>query len=344
MRQMLRRALGLVLAGYAVLGAAAVILAVLLTVHAETVRGRLCGLAALVFVPVPVFLYLCLWPRVIRLCRLAAVCLAAAALVLFAICYRLAPTGMPPAGSCARSVFTGETRFHRVSIANLVPEIDQLKIATYVLPLIEGSQRTRTVFLGVYRNMLGSREFEDLGSVLGYTYLDLFMNQRPVGHFYEYVSSSANTTNRIPVILFVHGSFGGFRGYLWIWKQFADQNGYAIVAPTFGFGNWDLPGGVESIESARQYCLRHARMDGRRIILAGLSNGGRGALRAAAEHPDAYQGLILMSPVMDDAVIDSKAFAQAWERKPVLVLEGAGMAVSARATSETARSTWRPPG
>jgi predicted esterase len=124
------------------------------------------------------------------------------------------------------------------------------------------------------------------------------------------------------VILFLHGSLGNFKGYLWLWKRFADEHGYAVVAPSFGVGNWSLAGGLEAIEGARQHCIDHPRMDGKRIILAGLSNGGMGVSRAASTTPAAYAGLVFISPVIERDAIGTKRFLNGWNGRRVLVLHG----------------------
>jgi predicted peptidase len=95
------------------------------------------------------------------------------------------------------------------------------------------------------------------------------------------------------------------------------------VAPTFGAGNWDEPGGEDAIELARRYCASHPAMDPSRIYLAGLSNGGRGVCLGARHSPDAYRGLIFISPVLDPEALLADRFVAAWKDKPILVLHGA---------------------
>jgi predicted esterase len=102
----------------------------------------------------------------------------------------------------------------------------------------------------------------------------------------------------------------------------ADLYGFALVAPTFGAGNWDMPGGLDAVEAARQYCSTHPRMDPNRIYLAGLSNGGRGVCLGAGRSPEAYRGLIFISPVLEPDLMLTPAFLQQWHEKPILIIHG----------------------
>lgn len=212
-------------------------------------------------------------------------------------------------------------------MANLVPEMDQLILGTYVIPELDllmdepNTLELRTQVREVYGEMRRSAEFECLGSVMNHAYRDIFLRDPVSGHFYEYLPKRA-TQERMPVVIFLHGSLGNFRGYLWVWKRIADAHGFAIVAPTFGAGNWDAPGGEAAIEQARQHCVSHPRLDPSRIFLAGLSNGGRGVCLGARRSPDAYRGLIVISPVLDSEILLKGSFIQAWKDKPILVLHG----------------------
>jgi predicted esterase len=169
--------------------------------------------------------------------------------------------------------------------------------------------------------MRQSPEFECLGSVLNETYQDLFLGAAPTGHYYEYIPEGPSQS--LPVVLFLHGSLGNFKSYLWVWKQMAQQYGFAVVSPTFGAGNWDEAGGEDVIEQAHRYCASHPRLDATRIYLAGLSNGGRGVSLAASRSPDAYRGLIYISPILEPEILLRGSFVAAWKDKPILILHGA---------------------
>lgn len=242
--------------------------------------------------------------------------------------YRLhTPDGQNLPGSSIKSNFTGTTAYRRASIANLVPEMDQLILGTYVFPLLDpqmdkaNTLEIRAQVREVYMEMSLSEEFDCLGSVMNQNYKDILLSNREIGHFYEYIPKDVSR-DRMPVIIFLHGSLGKFKGYLWVWKRIADLHGIAIVAPTFGTGNWDAPVGEEAIELARQYCTTNPMLDPSKIFLAGLSNGGRGVCIEAQRAPDAYQGIIFISPVMDTEALLTDKFVKTWKNKPILILHG----------------------
>lgn len=63
-------------------------------------------------------------------------------------------------------------------------------------------------------------------------------------------------------------------------------------------------------------------IDKQRVFLAGLSNGGLGVSQVVAQAPDRFAGLIFLSPVMNTRILESAAFAQGWQGRPVLLLTG----------------------
>lgn len=314
---------------YLVLGLPGFILAVLLLAQGETVQGRVVALAVMLLYPAPVLYWLGGFVRRRRPVSVASLCLVMLALIMFAGCYFATPDGWAERGASVRSVYSASMPYRRASIANLVPEIDQLKLGSYLFPLIDPlidkdrAVRIRRLFMTVYRDMGQSAEFTRLGSMMSYVYLDMFSDSRPAGHFYQYIPKTAKKDSKLPVILFLHGSLGNFKGYLWVWKKFADEHGYAIVAPSFGQGNWYLNGGPDAIEQVRQYCSRHPQMDGRRIYLAGLSNGGTGVTRAIVAGGKDYAGFIFISPVIEEDIAGTSQFAAQCAGRRVLVLYGA---------------------
>ncbi len=327
MNPAMRFAVSLPMKIYIVLAVPVLMLAGLLLVHGHTCQGRIFAIAVIVGLPTPVVLWFLAYRRRIRGTFTLAAALGIAAVLLLGINYVLTPGGQPLPASPIRSCFTGTTSYQRISMANLVPEMDQLILGTYVMsaldPLMDepNTLELRAQVREVYGEMRRSPEFECLGSVMNHTYRDLFLGDRPIGHFYEYIPKSASS-ERLPVVIFLHGSFGNFRGYMWVWKRIADEQGVAIVAPTFGAGNWDAPGGEAAIEQARLYCASNPRMDPSRIFLAGLSNGGRGVCIGARRTPNGYRGLLFISPVLDTEGLLTDTFTESWKDKPILIIHG----------------------
>jgi len=327
MNPVMRFAISLAMSLFIILAIIPFTLAGLLLVHAETCQGRLFAMAVIAGLLSPVVLWFATYRKRKRGTLTASACLGVLSLLFIGINYIFTPDGQPLAGASARSCFTGTTVYKRASLANLVPEMDQLILGTYVIqeldPLMDmtNTLELRTQVREVYGEMRRSAEFERLGSVMNHAYRDIFLRDPVIGHFYEYIPKGT-LRERMPVVIFLHGSLGNFKGYLWVWKRIADTHGFAIVAPTFGAGNWDAPGGEAAIEQARQYCVSNPRLDPSRIFLAGLSNGGRGVCLGAQRSPNAYRGLILISPVLDTEVLLNSSFVKAWKDKPILVLHG----------------------
>jgi pimeloyl-ACP methyl ester carboxylesterase len=301
-------------------------LVLLLVLHGITAEGCLFGLGTFLLLASPL---LYVWNRLSpgKISKDILTFVSGNGILLYIICFVTSPSGYNPPEVNVQSHYIKPARYHRLSIANFVPEIDQLLLGSYVMPLIDPyldtrqAERVRQVFLDVYRPMRENREFNELGSVLGYAYRDMFFGPSRGKHFYEYIPVTS-TNGPVPVIMFLHGSLGNFKGYLWVLKSLADRKGMAIIAPTFGVGNWHKPGGTNLVECMKQYCSKHPRLDEHRIYLAGLSNGGRGVTRVAKNNPDAYQGLILLSAVIEPAVIMDREFVHGWRNKPILIIHG----------------------
>lgn len=107
----------------------------------------------------------------------------------------------------------------------------------------------------------------------------------------------------------------------------------AVVCPTFGAGNWHRRGGVEAVVRAVRDASRRFDLDPQRLTLVALSNGGRGATRVVARHPDLFARVVLISPVLEQQPL--MAGAAAWRDRPVLWIHGArDRRIPLRATSE----------
>ena len=324
---MIRSALALLATFYIVLCVPALVLAALLLTYGETGQGRLFASAVILGLPAPVAMWFAVYTRQKRGPLAGGACMGLSSLLLLGIVYALAPEGRPLPGSPVGSRFTGTDAYQRASVANLVPEMDQLILGTRVIstldPLMDepNTAELRAQVREVYGEMRRSREFECLGSVMNLAYRDLFLRRAQGGHRYEYVPAGASRGRR-PVVIFLHGSLGNFRGYLWVWSRIAEERGFAIVAPTFGAGNWDAPGGAEAIEQVRLQCAADPRFDPSRVYLAGLSNGGLGVCLGAKRSPRAYRGIVFISPVIDTRELLTDEFLAAWKDKPILVLHG----------------------
>jgi pimeloyl-ACP methyl ester carboxylesterase len=217
--------------------------------------------------------------------------------------------------------------YRRWTPTGLVPEIDQVKMGADLSPFADAlmtrakASRMKRLFLNADREMRHDPDFVSVGSAMGDVFSDMFGLPFDAGHLYAY-SPEHRLGEKLPVILFLHGAGGNFKAFVWNWKRLADSRGVAIVAPSFGCGSWHHSGGMGAIDAAYEYCARHPELDARRVVLAGLSNGGIGVSRAMCMHPERYRGLVYISPVLEPEVVGSPVFVQACAGKPVLVLHG----------------------
>ena len=318
-RQLGRSFLLLLFIGQVMATPALLVLPILLAFGAETLGGRLVGVS---FVLLLVGL-IALWFLALRRTRKFGIWFAPSVLSVAIACgvvaYLVAPRGNPI------STFGGETEFRKGSLSNTVPEIDQLKLGvtllTFTDPYIDSKQgkRVRNAFLSVYRELRQHHEFVEAGSALGLCYEDLFLGKRKVLHTYEYVPQR-DEGKRYPVIVFLHGSLGNFKGYLWVLQAFAEAQGFAVIAPTFGAGNWERDKNGAVLGQVYERVRNDPRIDPDKIYLAGLSNGGKGVAREIRDHGDRYRGFLLISPVLEPGVLDGIKGIES--QLPVLILQG----------------------
>ena len=238
-----------------------------------------------------------------------------------------APSGRAYPESAIQSRFIDNRSFPKYSLANLVPESEQINLGFALVPFVDRhfrrdqSRRVSEITMSLYRELESDKEFHEMGSVLGFSYNEILGQPYDVGHYYLYVPQN-RPEGEMPALLFLHGSGGNFKTYTWLLSKFAEENGFVIVAPSYGFGNWDNVGiqaAMRSLEDAKKQVL----LDESTIYLMGLSNGGIGASIVAAAHPEQFKGLIYLSPVFDVQTISQKSFQDSWLTKPMFVITGA---------------------
>lgn len=239
------------------------------------------------------------------------------------------PAPVPSSAPGPRAEYTGSAVFRSWSPASLVPEVDQhlmgAGLFSLIDPLIDSHQgnRIRDLTRAIYGEMNRDPAFRALPSAMGTCYSEMFFASAPTGHRFVYLPEPVNKDARRPVILFLHGSLGNFQAYLWVWKRLADTQGYAIVAPSHGVGDWLDSEGLTEISGALDYCRGRPDFDDQRIFLAGLSNGGAGVTFAAPSLADKIAGRIYLSPVIDPEALGAPNYGAAAGRSPVLVVTGA---------------------
>jgi pimeloyl-ACP methyl ester carboxylesterase len=237
------------------------------------------------------------------------------------------PTGYPRADSPVSHQFVGERRFPRFTPTNIIPEVEQVNAgfwaAALLDPYIDWAQKREVsaYTFDLYREMERDPDFRALGSAMGWAYTDLLGFPPDVGHYYLYVPEN-RPPGPLPAIVYLHGAAGNFKSYTWAWSRLAEEQGYVIIAPSFGFGDWRQPGGVDAVLNALDDAEQIVALDPARIYLAGLSNGGYGVSEASSAAPERFRGLIFLSPGMPIEIIGSPDFHNRWASRPVLVMAG----------------------
>jgi pimeloyl-ACP methyl ester carboxylesterase len=186
---------------------------------------------------------------------------------------------------------------------------------------VERSRRWAAVGSEIYQAVEHDPDFRQLGSAMGWAYADLLGQPFDVGHYYLYVPKD-RPAGPLPAVIFLHGSAGNFKAYTWLWSKLAEKQKFVVIAPSFGFGNWRRPGGLEAILAALDDAAAKVELDANEIYLAGLSNGGLGVSQAAGAAAERFHGLILISPVMANEIVDRPDFQARWRDRPMLFITG----------------------
>ncbi len=106
-----------------------------------------------------------------------------------------------------------------------------------------------------------------------------------------------------PVVIALTDSKTDSKNMLALIGQEADRNGYIMLAPEWGGGQF---GGVgewkwngtdhEYVTAVLRDAIRHFCVDNDRVFLMGLADGGNVAMDIGASHPDLFAGVLAMGP------------------------------------------------
>ncbi len=141
-------------------------------------------------------------------------------------------------------------------------------------------------------------------------------------HCYSYRPEPREPCERFGLFVFLHGHGNNYLFFIHALRPLCDRLRLCLIAPSFGYGNWEAPGGVEAVMRATEFGVAAFDPDPARVFLGGISQGGAGVSRTAAARPTRFAGLVYISPTMEPDVIRSEAFARGWARRPVLVIQG----------------------
>ncbi|MFO1481806.1 MAG: prolyl oligopeptidase family serine peptidase [Verrucomicrobiaceae bacterium] len=173
----------------------------------------------------------------------------------------------------------------------------------------------------IYAEIAQDAEFRNCGSALTTIYDEVTFTEFRDGHYFHYIPPKLDRTKPAPALVFLHGSGGNFKAYVWLLSKMADQTGCTVIAPTFGLGNWEKRGAYDAITAAIRDAGKHAAIDPAQIHLMGLSNGGKGVCLAESADGPRFHSLIFLSSVFHNRITPEQ-LAEKFTKRPVLVISG----------------------
>jgi len=240
------------------------------------------------------------------------------------------PDGRTQKDSRVQSRYVGgDWHYNHHALGALLPEVDQFMLGFKLVPLLDPlftmkqSKSLSRLTSSIYAELEADPDFRALGSVMPDAYDDLWGFQFERSHYFLYVPPKLDRRKPAPALVFLHGSGGNFKAYIWLLSRVADERGMIVIAPSYGMGDWDAKHASSIVERALDDAAQVVPVDTGHIHLAGLSNGGLGVSRVAASSVGSkFRSLIFISPVCDGVVLASHLFAANWRNKPVLVISG----------------------
>jgi predicted esterase len=294
-----------------------------LLVLGTTLKGRSVGLSVAIFGGI---LYCSVgyskrsWFKRIRRCLYAV--LLPVSLLLYSIPMIPAPSGGKTGASVRNCFLHGQGQFSRYSPWNVIPEVDQIAVGISLLRLRDvnfaEAARLRSLVLPTCEAMDKDADFHALGSVLGMGYRELARMKFRTGHYYLFLPK-ATSGERLPCLIFLHGMGGNTKSCLWVLSR---QSRCAVIAPTFGMGNWDRPESAAFVVAVAREALAALPLDPDKVFLMGYSNGAMGVTRAAVKEPGLFKGLIYLSPITEDEMFTTEGFLKGTRDRRILFLHG----------------------
>lgn len=222
--------------------------------------------------------------------------------------------------SALQSVYSGGEGFS-VFGWNLISEEEWIRMGVGVSSLmaITPEQKTfiRNYIDRVYPQIRRDPEFTGITSVIGIGFSGMFHSEMSGFHHFAYTPAHP-VSDRLTV--FLQGNACNFLVYPWIFRNLANAIQEKIIFPSFLFGDWQLPGGMESIQQA----IQDSRVtQNTKINLVGLSNGGRGISRYIRDHGESVHKAVYISAVMEPEILTDPAFlVRAQNMDGILVIHG----------------------
>jgi predicted esterase len=254
--------------------------------------------------------------------------MAVAAILFYAVLLARAPSGAARPSSKVRHIYAdGETHFRRFALGNLLPEIDQITLGFSLVPFVDPlfTQRQasglKQFTAELYRDLERDPDFRALGSVMPEVYADLRGSRFETGHVFLYVPATRDPSQPRPALVFLHGSGGNFKAYLWLLSQLAERLNVVVIAPSYGMGNWNGTDTAAIVKAAIAMSSNHVKIDANNVHVMGLSNGGLGVTQLLQPNGTPFRSFVFLSPVFDTVRI-SEMRNPSLANLPIFVLTG----------------------
>jgi phospholipase/carboxylesterase len=155
-----------------------------------------------------------------------------------------------------------------------------------------------------------------------------------------YVPEHYRSDRDWPVIVALHGGSGNGRDFLWTWLREARSLGYILVTPSAAGNTWSDVEERGLLEILAWLAQRY-RIDRRRILLTGLSDGATFGLLYGLAHPDVFRAIAPLCGVLHPAN-EAIGNLQRAKNVPIYLVHGAldfiFPVMLARAAAETLRA------
>ena len=154
----------------------------------------------------------------------------------------------PRTGTCETAFCTGTGRFLDFHPGTSSRRWTSSLWAAALVPLFDpyldfsDARKEHTREIPIYKTMEEDRDFRAFGSVMGMAYRELGRMEFRTGHYFLFVPETA-ADERIPCLVYLHGIGGNRKPHFWAMSKVSARRKCAVIAPTFGMGNWERPGG-----------------------------------------------------------------------------------------------------
>lgn len=160
-------------------------------------------------------------------------------------------------------------------------------------------------------------------------------NEVPVGFIHQprteahseyslYVPEQYTTQKTWPLIVCLHGGYGHGNEYIWTWLRPAKSSGYLLLSPKSAGPTWSIlnpPVDIRSIQGMLAEVGNTYVVDGKRIYLTGLSDGGTFSYIFGLANAEMFAGIAPIAaefhPMIDPLLRQGKG-----KETPLLVVHG----------------------